>query len=397
MIEIYTDGACRGNPGPGSWRVVVHREDETKVDFCGEDGGPTTNQRMEIIAALKGLQQTPLGSKVTVHTSSQYVVNAMTGVSKRHRNLDLLKNLDDVTSERSVAWQHDRSAAKVVQTAQPPKSIVSPDGEQGIARYEISDAERRETIRDLLGSAFTVEESSAPLADWVKRISRGKSRVTATMYSTGTLLVQGRLSDLWDGVCSTIESSCSPKIKEIASRFISNSEEELDKFESRFSPALVSKGEEAARGALGAAFDYLEHHDQRYASTAFCLKIAGLSLPEYSAVVMPMAKAFEGYLATLLVKLRLVTRKHLKSPNFQIGVALDSQQWAKTKVFVGKSRERKGLIKMLGGELSFARHFVMHSNKATVTQVNSAEEAGEYLTRLGQSMRRSHGALVLKQ
>ena len=102
MIHIYTDGACAGNPGPGGWAAIII-DGSKKREIKGREEN-TTNNRMEILAAIKGLEQTPPGSEVTIHSDSQYLVRTMTENWKRSANLDLWRELDRLMSERSVAW-----------------------------------------------------------------------------------------------------------------------------------------------------------------------------------------------------------------------------------------------------------------------------------------------------
>ncbi len=102
MIEIYTDGACIGNPGPGGWAAVIINGVDRKEIKGGE--GKTTSNRMEITAAVKGLAHTPLGSRVKIESDSQYLVNTMTKNWKRKANNDLWSELDKLVAERSVEW-----------------------------------------------------------------------------------------------------------------------------------------------------------------------------------------------------------------------------------------------------------------------------------------------------
>ena len=102
MIHIYTDGACAGNPGPGGWAAVII-DGSKKREIKGREEN-TTNNRMEILAAIKGLEQTPPGSEVTIHSDSQYLVRTMTENWKRSANLDLWHELDRLIAERSVDW-----------------------------------------------------------------------------------------------------------------------------------------------------------------------------------------------------------------------------------------------------------------------------------------------------
>jgi cyclic pyranopterin phosphate synthase len=101
-IKIYTDGACSGNPGRGGWAAVVVDGDK-RVIHGVEDN--TTNNRMEILAAIKGLEITEEGSVVTVYSDSQYVVNTMVKGWKRKANLDLWARLDKISESRNVSWE----------------------------------------------------------------------------------------------------------------------------------------------------------------------------------------------------------------------------------------------------------------------------------------------------
>ena len=75
-IEIYTDGACKGNPGPGGWGVLLQAGGTEKEMFGGELG--TTNNRMELMAVIQALQALKRPCAVTLHLDSQYVLKGIT-------------------------------------------------------------------------------------------------------------------------------------------------------------------------------------------------------------------------------------------------------------------------------------------------------------------------------
>ena len=102
MITIYTDGACIGNPGPGGWGAVISG-DGPKRSLHGRDPD-TTNNRMEILAVIKGLEDLPENSDITVYSDSSYVINTMTKNWKRNKNQDLWKTLDEEVGKRNVQW-----------------------------------------------------------------------------------------------------------------------------------------------------------------------------------------------------------------------------------------------------------------------------------------------------
>ena len=103
MIEIYTDGACLGNPGPGGWAAIT-LDNGSKRALSGGDER-TTNNRMEILAVVEGLAALPESVEVTVFSDSQYVVNTMTRNWKRNANRDLWAMLDAEVAKRTVQWQ----------------------------------------------------------------------------------------------------------------------------------------------------------------------------------------------------------------------------------------------------------------------------------------------------
>ncbi|MFC1963243.1 cyclic pyranopterin monophosphate synthase MoaC [Chloroflexota bacterium] len=102
MINVYTDGACLGNPGPGGWAALIHSGDDKREVKGHEDR--TTSNRMEIVAAIKGLENTPHGDDVTIYSDSQYLIYTMTRNWKRKANLDLWEVLDKMTENRNVHW-----------------------------------------------------------------------------------------------------------------------------------------------------------------------------------------------------------------------------------------------------------------------------------------------------
>jgi len=115
MIEMFTDGACRGNPGPGGWGVVM-LDGDAAHEISGSEA-LTTNNRMELMAAIEGLRQVNPGTVVSVHTDSQYVKNGIqswvsnwkangwrTASKQPVKNKDLWLQLDALSQDREVRW-----------------------------------------------------------------------------------------------------------------------------------------------------------------------------------------------------------------------------------------------------------------------------------------------------
>jgi len=107
---VYADGSCLGNPGPGGWGVVV-RDPKGNVTELNGYAPSTTNNRMELMAAIEGLRATELGSDVILRSDSQYVVKSMTLNWKRNANQDLWAMLDAETKSRRVRFEWVRGHA----------------------------------------------------------------------------------------------------------------------------------------------------------------------------------------------------------------------------------------------------------------------------------------------
>ena len=116
MVVIYTDGACAGNPGPGGWGVYIVNGSEVQ-ELSGGDP-ETTNNRMELLAAIEGLRATESVTTVTLYTDSQYVKNGITSwiagwkrngwktaARKPVKNQDLWRDLDAATEGRDIVWK----------------------------------------------------------------------------------------------------------------------------------------------------------------------------------------------------------------------------------------------------------------------------------------------------
>ncbi|MCF6337537.1 MAG: ribonuclease HI [Gammaproteobacteria bacterium] len=114
-VEIFSDGACRGNPGPGGWGVLLRFNSSEKELYGGE--AETTNNRMELMAAICGLESLEKPCKVTLTTDSQYVMKGatewmagwkrkgwMTAAKKPVKNVDLWQRLESALKPHEVKW-----------------------------------------------------------------------------------------------------------------------------------------------------------------------------------------------------------------------------------------------------------------------------------------------------
>ena len=115
-FKIYTDGACSGNPGKGGWAAII-LDEESQSSISGSES-KTTNNRMELMAAIMALQKIKKKSEVTIFTDSRYVKDGITEWIKKWKlnnwknsnkkpvkNKDLWMKLDSFCQEHSVSWK----------------------------------------------------------------------------------------------------------------------------------------------------------------------------------------------------------------------------------------------------------------------------------------------------
>jgi ribonuclease HI len=114
-VDIYTDGACSGNPGPGGWGAILRANGHEK-EICGGEG-QTTNNRMELIAVIRALATLKRPVRARVHTDSQYVQKGisewihgwkrrgwMTAGRQPVKNVDLWQELDRLAAQHQIDW-----------------------------------------------------------------------------------------------------------------------------------------------------------------------------------------------------------------------------------------------------------------------------------------------------
>ena len=105
MVNIHCDGACSGNPGPGGWAAILTIPGKTnKKMISGKSDTTTTNNRMELTAAIEGLKALKKPCIVTLFSDSTYVVNTMAKNWNRKANQDLWEELDNLVKIHEVTW-----------------------------------------------------------------------------------------------------------------------------------------------------------------------------------------------------------------------------------------------------------------------------------------------------
>jgi len=150
-VELYTDGACRGNPGPGGWGVLL-RAGSREREICG-GALSTTNNRMELTAAIEGLEALTRPCKVAVYTDSEYLRKGIgewlprwkatgwrTAARKPVKNEDLWRRLEEAATRHEVEWHWVK-------------------GHSGHAENERADALANRGLDDTLAAARAPEDA----------------------------------------------------------------------------------------------------------------------------------------------------------------------------------------------------------------------------------------------
>jgi ribonuclease HI len=146
-LFAFTDGACSGNPGPGGWGVVLQAKDGDALlkerELCG-GAAETTNNRMELTAAIEALETLERESKITLITDSVYVKDGITkwlwgwkkngwrtAAKKPVKNAELWQKLDDAQARHQVTWQWVKGHA-----GQPENERADALARQGMAPFK---------------------------------------------------------------------------------------------------------------------------------------------------------------------------------------------------------------------------------------------------------------------
>jgi hypothetical protein len=246
-------------------------------------------------------------------------------------------------------------------------------------RYDIMLLELRTKIKESLNTLeATVEitESPNPAIEYRAKITRNDSSLTLTQFNNGTLLLQGKTNKLFSDSCDLIEKIANPSDKEVIARFISSDEKNLEIFAAKYTPALIILAEGNVKKKIGSVYDYLESYDQKWFVASECLCLTAIPLPEFSPLVMPASKAFEGFAKKLLVAIGLFEVAYFKTKGANFS-ALNDPIHPKRKTICDKEKHADTFLKKISLCLDMSRNFMMHSDESKITKVDSQEEAEE--------------------
>lgn len=245
------------------------------------------------------------------------------------------------------------------------------------ARYDIMLPELRNEIKRSLntfGAILEIIDTPNPTTEYKAKITRDGSSLTLTQYNNGTLLLQGKTDKIFDEFCDYIEKIANPADKEVIARFISGDERSLELSAVRYSPKLIETAARNVREKIGDLYEYLEPHDQKWFIASECLCLTKIPLPEFSPLVMPASKAFEGFIKKLLVGIELVEPNYFrtKSANFSV---LNAEKNPKIKSICDKHVNADTFLKKISVSLTTNRNFMMHSDDRKITKIDNREDA----------------------
>ena len=251
-------------------------------------------------------------------------------------------------------------------------------------RYDIMLPELRTNIKESLNMLEAIEEiteNPSSTTEYRAKITRNNFSINLTQYNNGTLLLQGKTDKLFEDSCDLIERIANPSDKEIISRFISSDERNLEIFAAKYTPALIILAEGNVKKKIGVVYDYLESYDQKWFVASECLCLTKIPLPEFSPLVMPASKAFEGFAKKLLVGTGLFETDHFKRKNANFSV-LNDENNQRRKTICDKEKYAGTMLKKISLCLDTNRNFMMHSDESKVTKVDNQEDAEKKVNKI---------------
>lgn len=252
-------------------------------------------------------------------------------------------------------------------------------------KYEIIIPELHNKIRDelnLLGYSVDTQSNLNNNEIYRAKIQHNSMNLTIIQYKTGTLLIQGKQNTLFDEICTLIEKVAKPAGQEVVVRFIADNSDALNRFNAVFNPELQNRAEESIKAQIGIeAFTFLEEHDRKYLVASECLRLCNIPLPEFSPIVMPASKAFEGFTKKLVIALNIEDAAYFQYKNANFAKLKDKTQ-SRTKAVIEKDKYAETYLSRLILSLDMFRNFMLHSDDSSVSKVTSFVEAENKLNDL---------------
>lgn len=244
-------------------------------------------------------------------------------------------------------------------------------------RYTITTNQLQDSIKKSLSNLEgTLNIVQTPNDSTIYRasIEREISKVVLTQYTNGTLFIQGKTELLLDEICDNIEKIANPSETEVIVRYISNNEAALIEFSKKDTPLLQENAKNEVTQKLGDVFNYLDDYNKKQFIAAQCLCNYKLDLPEYSAIVMPASKGFEGFIKKLLIDIQLVPSNHFNTRGATFSPLTDRNN-QKRKKLCNRDNKMDAFLNKINVDLNHYRNFMMHSDPSAITVINDIKDA----------------------
>ena len=215
----------------------------------------------------------------------------------------------------------------------------------------------------------------------VWEITNGQfDNVVVSLYNSRSLTVLGKTWTCWKAVCGWIEEKIDAPVKQIIARFAVQGGF-TEQVESFTTSTLLTQSENAVQARLGTSFNFLYHHDQSFMTSAYCVLQANLLLPEFSTVVMPVAKAFEGYFKRVLIHNNPSVQTEISKSNFSFSKYFDfnrailEHEINLSNYGVALPATKVAAINLIYKKFKEYRHLVSHSGPPVVITIDTNDDA----------------------
>lgn len=246
-----------------------------------------------------------------------------------------------------------------------------------IATYDVMLPELQKHVQDSwvhIAPAYETTISPSPYIGYRSKLSDGRSSVTVTQFSNGKLMLQGKMDYFFSDVCDFLEKTAKPSEKDVAARFVSSDQAVLEAFVAKYTPDLLKSAEKEVETEIEAAYKFIEDHDRKWLIASKCLCKSGILLPEYSPLVMPASKAFEGFVKKLLVAIGLVPTAYFSTKDGSFSILNDKKNPSRIDA-CSKEKHMDTMLDDLRISLDKFRNFMMHSDGSFITKVETPKAA----------------------
>jgi len=249
------------------------------------------------------------------------------------------------------------------------------------SKYNILLTEIRNKIKDSLpiitkNVELTIDPT--PSEEYRAKLSKDKMFLSLTQYKNGTLFLQGKEDLLYNDTCDAIEMIATPSDQEVIIRFIAGNDEAIEKFSGLYTPKLTEQANAALKSKILEVYSFLEPHDLKWLVASESLRIVNVPLPEYSPIVMPASKAFEGFCKKLLVSIGFYPSDYFKNKVNGFRDLMNKKNPERLRL---ESIEKHAgtYLEKIDVYLDTNRNFIMHSDESAITQIDKFEDASKKL------------------